>query len=251
MSLHLPTLVFQVVNFLVLGLVLWRFLWRPLRVHLAARTARIESDLDAAEKGREAARKLEAQARDAHEQARLALETAERKAEAQAEAHRQHLFEQVSREASAERDRIVEKAAHEQAKWEARFLRSLGPAVARVLERILSELGDAAGLHERSCERLAESLVSLPAARRRELRQLAAGRLLELRLAKESLPASLDAALSELFPGLELRRSVKPELLGGAALHLDAHVLDASVRAHLERVLEEASESKPKRVMKA
>ena len=139
MSLHLPTLVFQVVNFLVLGLVLWRFLWRPLRAHLAARTARIESDLRAAEKGREAARKLEAQARDAHERAQLALETAERKAEAQAEAHRQHLFEQVSREASAERDRIVEKAAHEQAKREARFLRSLGPAVARVLERILSE----------------------------------------------------------------------------------------------------------------
>ncbi len=242
MSFDLPTFIFQAVNFLVLVAVLWRLLWRPLRRHMTDRQERIVEGLTAVEEGK---REVE----ETREEAATTLEIARKKerevvaaAEREAEARRGELLETARTEAAAERDRLLAQVELEQERREREFLRTLTPSVARVLEALLRQLGDAARLHAVTCERFAEELRRLPDDERRRLREAAerSGEV-ELVCAAEDVPDALVSALEALFPATSVGRRIDTTLVGGAALHVGEMVVDGSVSAQVQVALEKAA----------
>lgn len=238
MSFDLVTFLIQGANFLILVFVLWRLLWKPLRARMEERQTRIEERLRRVEQGGERVEALTAQAesklKDAEEAGRQSI----RRAELAAENRRQELLDEARRAARAERDRILAQVALEQEKRERDFYRSLGPEVSKLMRRLLSELGDDAHLHERSCARFAEKLAELEEDERARIVEAAESGDMELLLAREEMPFDLRSVLSKLLP--ELPKTVRTDrsLVAGACLRVGEIVLDGSVSSQVEKALE-------------
>lgn len=237
MRFHWPTLLFQAINFLVLLAVLWRLLWRPLRRHMQARQARIDAGLAAVELERKQLETAQAEAQAALTRAKAAEAEALQRAEREAEARRAELLERARQDATAEWERMRAQLRAEQRKLEEDFLAALPPLLARLLGKLLSELGPGADLHAAACQRLAEHLDRLDAETKAALRRVEASRA-ELELAEDAVPEPLQSAVRRLLPGGEApRRVLRPELLAGARLRMGDRVFDGSLEAQIGRLL--------------
>ncbi len=242
MTLDLPTVLFQAVNFLVLVVVLWRLLWRPLRRHMSARAQRIEEGLGTVERGREEVQRLEAEVQAALTRARTTEREVVARAEQEGAARRAELLEEATRAAVAERDRIVAQIDVERRRRDRESLLSLAPTVAALIGRILTEVGDTARLHEGACERFAEELSALGPANRERIRNAGTRDGVELSLARPGVPSVLRESLAALLPdGHAPRTRTDPDLLAGASLRAGELVFDGSMRAQVERALGEGS----------
>ncbi|WP_301860335.1 F0F1 ATP synthase subunit B [uncultured Megasphaera sp.] len=96
------TLLFQILNFVVLVVILAKFAYKPLLKTLEDRRNKIASDLDGAAKARKEAEQLkadyEAQIRDAQAQAQAIVDKAVKQADKQAQAQLDAIREQIQRE---------------------------------------------------------------------------------------------------------------------------------------------------------
>ena len=106
MELNATTLIFEGVNFIVLTLVLWRVLYRPLREMIEARQAKIREDIDAATALREEAEALQVSWKERDAELSTIRETVRREAVDLAEAERSRILERAREEASAEHARV-------------------------------------------------------------------------------------------------------------------------------------------------
>lgn len=236
MSFDWITFLFQAINFLVLVFVLWRLLWKPLRTHMAARAEAIREGLAEAEAGRVAAKRLQQEAAEALTRGQRAEEEAARRAEAEAEARRAELIAEARTEAAAERDRMLAQVRVEQRRREAAFLRSLGPELAAVVTRVVGGLGRPDLLHEAACSRFAAYLRRLPAEERGQLAGVAR---VDVATAREAVPDELRAELAALFPAAQVAYETDEACLAGVRLRAGEVVYDGSLRAQVERALEE------------
>lgn len=238
MSFDPVTFLIQGANFLVLMFVLWRLLWKPLRARMEERRTRIEEQLRQVEEEGERVKALTAQAESKLKDAEEAGRQSVRRAEIAAEKRRQELLDEAHRAARAERDRVLTQVALEQKKQEQDFLRSLAPEVSKLMRRLLTELGDDAQLHERSCARFAEKLTELDEEERTQIVEAAEAGDIELLLAREEMPSELRSALSKLLPTLPETVRTDRSLIGGACLRIGEIVMDGSVSSQVERALE-------------
>lgn len=235
MDFHWPTLLLQAVNFLVLLAILWRVLWRPLRRHMQARQERIEAGLAGVLREREELEAERVKATEALARAKAAESEALARAEREAEARRAELLQRAHDEAAKEWERMHTRLRGDQKRLEQDFVASLNPMLGRVLTRVLSELSSPASLHEAACQRLAEDLNARDQA---ELETLASGAEVELEVSTDEIPAALQAAVARLLPaGVEPRRTIRSELIGGASLRIGDQVFDGSVKAQIELAL--------------
>lgn len=241
MSFDPLTFGFEVVNFLVLGWVLHRLFYRPLRAGI--------------ERRREEAARLEAEATRARE---VVTEDAEALARERQEVERlrARALEEATERGRAQADRLVEEARKEAAAVEARMRAALDR------ERALLE-EDARTLAIEEATRLAGELLSRWAP---EAVDAALLRALTCRIDELQGDAALTSGLKGAKATLEVARPVdeallavlreslaraggrevavaveeRPELGAGARLGAGSFVLDASVRGHMEDVRERA-----------
>ena len=103
------TLVAQIVNFLTLMFILSKLAYKPLLKAMADRRARIASDLEAAEKERQAAEQLRQEYQQQMQEARVQAQAIIDKSVKQAEAMKQEILE----EARAEHARMLKNAQAE------------------------------------------------------------------------------------------------------------------------------------------
>jgi len=237
-SFDLPTFFFQTANFLVLVFVLWRLMWKPLRKHMEERRMRIAEDLRRVNEESEQVKKLEEKVQKELRAAEEARIQTVRRAELAAETRRQELLDEAHEAARVERDRILAQVAVEQKRREDQFLRSLTPLVGDLLIKLLDELGDDASLHQRSCARFAEHLLTLDDEDRDRIRRTAGSGDIELVLARQDAPPELNDALAGLLPGLAARVQTDRSLVAGACLRVGEIVLDGTVRSQVARALE-------------
>ncbi|RMH48594.1 MAG: hypothetical protein D6688_01755 [Alphaproteobacteria bacterium] len=236
------TLGLQALNFLVLAWLLTRFFYRPVRRVLAERQARAEAALreaEAREAAAEAERQRLEQARADFEaekaeawrafQERLEAERQSTLAAAEEKAHR--IIEKARKDAEAERRRIVGRARADIAR--------LAVTLAR---RILS-----AEAPPEDPARLAEAtlaaLDALPEADRHAVSTaLSRNGVVEVTTARPLDDAARDPWIRGLRgrfgPGIEVRFSHDPDILGGAILRLP----DAEVRNTWSDFLAEAED---------
>jgi F-type H+-transporting ATPase subunit b len=109
LGLNLPGLISQLVNFLIILVILWLLLWKPLLRMLDERKRRIEEGLLASEQAQQAAAESQEESRRVLDEARA--EGREVIARAQETANR--LRTEMEQQARTEADQIVQRARNE------------------------------------------------------------------------------------------------------------------------------------------
>ena len=97
MTINLPTLIFQIVNFLVLSFLLWKLLWKPLRAHMQQRSTGIQRDLLKIQQGQEEVARLKVEAEQALEKARQIEQEAINHAKLEADAKKVELLQEAQK----------------------------------------------------------------------------------------------------------------------------------------------------------
>jgi F-type H+-transporting ATPase subunit b len=243
MRIDALTVIAQVANFLVLVLLLRRFLYRPVAAAIAKRQQRIAEQL------------AEAAARE--ERARAETEQLERE-RGDLAAGRERLLEEAHAAAEAERLRLVEGARLEVAATERRWREDLGREQRTFLEATLMELARAAeGIARRALGDLADADLQERAVRLFLARVGALDEPTRLAFAQHrgSLVVATAFALSpdsrraverglkaQLREEVELRFDLDPALVCGVQLRAPGRVLGWSIDDYLESVHDRIAE---------
>ncbi|MGF1465535.1 MAG: F0F1 ATP synthase subunit delta [Sandaracinaceae bacterium] len=236
MELNPTTIVFEIVNFVVLALILWRVLYRPLRRAIEARQARIEEDLQAARSAREEAERGR-QVWEARERELRALrEEVRRDALDGVEAERSRILAQAREDAAAELARVRQLLSAEQ-EAAAAWVRS--EAWARSTElagRMLLTLAP-----EQAEQALADRLVEVldAAVSRGDLDAVQEDdaprvELTGTRTPSADLVARVRAALERSGSSPRITTSEDPSLVAGWTLRVGDQVVDGSIAGQLE-----------------
>jgi len=238
MKLHLWTFLFEALNFVVLAYVLHRLLYRPLRQAIDNRRAAIFAAQASAEHALQEASALEKQ-----------LKTKLSEVEQQ----RQETMHQALSQAQAERDRLLAEAATTRQRDQAELRQALdrersegrqalqGEIIGQAIDLTRRLLEQAAGnsLDEQLTQRLADTLHSLPAEQREQVRthwQTSETALLEV---AHPLPGAIaitqltEAAAAVVGTPLSLIVQTRPDLIAGARLRLGGHLWDSSLAGQL------------------
>lgn len=239
MQLDWLTLVAQVVNFLILLVLLHRFLYRPIMAVMADREREIAGRLEEAETAKERAEsalsEAEEERRRLDERRRKLLDEARREADKQ----REKLLEEARREVDDRRDRWRRTLEREQRKQAAELERRIAALVSRSLRQAVESLASEKLAH--AVERtFLERLRDLDDHRRAEIRDAAAGDAgaAVIRTAAEPEQARRER-LEEAVRGLvgddvEIRFERDRELIDGVELAVGDHRLAWSLRDYLE-----------------
>jgi F-type H+-transporting ATPase subunit b len=238
------TLAAQVVNFVILLVLLHRFLYRPIMGVMAEREQEIADRLEAADEAREkadaAAEEAEAERRDVEERRDELLDEARQ----EAAERRDELLEQARREVEEKKGRWLRSVEKEQEDLSGELERRVAGLLGDALENALRDL--AGEDLEREVQRMfLKRLDELDEDRRSELREATGsnGRKAVVRSSFE--PADerrqeLEDAITELLgDGPEIRFEVDDELIAGIEVAAGDRRIAWSVRDYL-RSLEEA-----------
>jgi F-type H+-transporting ATPase subunit b len=248
------TILFQALNFLLLLVILQRFLYRPLSKKMKEREEAIESEIsEAKQRAEEAERERE----ELEERLAAAQEEAEKiRSEAREEAakKREEILEQaredaadtrreanerIQREEQAARERIQERARQTAVELTEDLLRETGGEALhdQLVDRFLSgedDLGDA------NLDRLADAIRKADGAVRvRTAYPLEADTLQHLR---ENLRDRLPWDDESSIPELEFFVEEDPELVAGLTLLSGGVALDLNVKHALEELIERTTE---------
>lgn len=240
MPFDLVTFVFEIVNFLVLGWVLHRLLYRPLREGVERRREAIASAertaIEAREEAAEQGRRLELERIEVERQRERALEEGAARGAAEA----QRLLDAAREEASALQARVKKNLAQQRGDLEDEARRVAVEEGARLAGDLLARWAP---------DEVDSALVRALADRVRELGAdrrwpaASAGGVVEVAVARPLADAALQplqialASVGAVFStDGEDRLSVvvRPELKAGARLQVGSLVMDASLRGHLE-----------------
>lgn len=242
--MSVSTLAFQIINFVILALVLRRFLWKPVAVMVARRQAETE----AASKAVEAAKGAAEQARARYDSARETLQT-----------EHESVLGELRARAAQEREKILEQARAEAAKTleatRAEIENERGEAAAGVgdaaiglavdLAQRLLEQVTTASIAETLLARACEHLETLPAEHLRLLRDELTGGTGSLEVATSpALAAEAEARWAhriakDVTPGLAVRFVADAALVAGAELRFPHTKLSFCWRDGLSAAREE------------
>jgi F-type H+-transporting ATPase subunit b len=232
------TFLFEVLNFVVLAVVLYRLLYRPLHEAIDRRRAAAARAQAEADKAREQAvilqQHLQAQLAEMQQQREAALRASQERAEkerkkmlAEAEVEMQHRREQERQALEREREET----------WQTLRRETTSLAV-DVVQRLLRESSDRT-LNDQLALHLIEELRQLPAEKRQVVRdqwQPVDGAMLEMagELDDATMRRITETAGDLVGQPLTLATANVPALLGGVRLRLGGHIWDASLAAQLE-----------------
>jgi F-type H+-transporting ATPase subunit b len=234
------TVVAQIINFLILLVLLHRFLYKPILKTIDKRQDQMAARWHAAEAAQEKAR-AEAQK---HRQAQQTLEEQREQllAEARSTAQTVHYTElQKAREAIAQKRREWQNALdHEQQTIMADLQHQFGLQMVAIIRRVLQDLANA-DLEQQAIQTFQHKLQNLDTDTRQAMAAAFADQdqPITVQTALE-LPAESQAALrqtlqdSQLLNGHPIRFDVSPELIFGIRLQNKAYDLAWSAEDYLE-----------------
>jgi F-type H+-transporting ATPase subunit b len=241
------TIIFQALNFLILLVILQRFLYRPLRKKMKEREEEIESEIvEAKQRAEEAEREreeLEEKLEEAQEEAEKIRkeareEAAERREEVLEQARedaadiRQEANERIQREERAARERIQKRARQTAVELAEDLLRETGGEALhdQLVDRFLSEEDD---LGDADLDRLADAIHKADGSVRVRtaypLEERTQKRLREV--LRDRLPWDESSV-----PAFELSVEEDPELVAGLTLICGGVALDLNVKHALEEL---------------
>jgi len=243
LKINLSTLIFQVVNFLIMTAVLTKFLFRPVVRLLDERAKRVTKALDEAERREREATRLKEEYLRKMAEAREEIRAMRERAQEEAERLRQQAVEQAAREAQALRAGVEEELERERKEAIARHRHEIGSIVTSLTARMLTEVGDGR-LQQLFLDALLKQLRSLEddLARYRdmvkEMEAVPVDVISAYSLSRGDLTKIKKALSSLLDKDVELRPRVDPSLIGGAMVRFSDVLIDGSLKGQLTRLQE-------------
>jgi F-type H+-transporting ATPase subunit b len=232
---HLSTFLFQVVNFLVLVLVLRRWLYRPVLAMIERRQQETQAPLAAAATDRKAAADLRADAERLQADARAARENALAGAAKESQVRREALLDEARRAADELAARRRDELAQERAGVEAQLRARAAEVAVAIAERLLASAGCASAT-QRLLDEAVEAVEAMD-PRQRAAPADSAGLRVEVLTAMPLEPSSRNDVTDRLRRALGDDVSVgfaeDPALIAGAEIHLPTAVVRQSWRDQL------------------
>lgn len=234
MRLDATTLIFETINFVVLALVLWRILYRPLRGAIEARRSAVEEARQRTEAALGEAQRLESEWRHKHEELEALRASVRAEVLDAAERERAVLLERAREDARAELARVRQLAVAEREAAERWVESAIVERGADLAGRLLLELAPRA-----VDDALAERLVGALETKRAELSALAEEDGVEVELTGARLPEpALAERVAEVLRAAAARpvRIVtrgEPSLVGGWTVRVGDRLFDASIAGEL------------------
>lgn len=233
MSIDWITVAAQIANFLVLVLLLRRFLYRPILDGIDAREAEITNRMQEAVRAKEKAQAAEQehldQVRALHAQQADIAETVRKQAEAQRDA----LLAETHKRLEQERIDWLAHLDEEKHKYAARLQRAGGGALLSLTRKALKDLADDT-LEGRIAQHLARRIEPMAG----DLRD-AAGKSTEAVItSREALPEAartdLLRSLQEVFPAVSVRFDTDAAQSPGLLLRIGGAQLDWTVDGYID-----------------
>lgn len=237
-NINWSTLLFQILNFVVMVLILARFFFKPVIKAMDERSKRITAALDEAARREQEAEAMHAEYEQKLAEANEMVIQMKQQAQEELERTRQQFIAQAQREIEQMRNKAHEEIrdAHRQAIQQHRL--ELGQLVATLTARLIQEAGGAS-FQEATMREFVNRLDSLPAQTYRD------------RMSGENEPVSVqfttaapidEDMLAQVKTRVEtlinhpvnMQHKVNPALVAGATLRIGDTMIDGSLEGQLQ-----------------
>jgi F-type H+-transporting ATPase subunit b len=232
------TFLFEMLNFVVLAVVLYRLLYRPLHEAIDRRREDVTRAQTEADKAREQAAMLQQQLQGQLAEVEQQGEVALRQGRERAEAERKKILEEAESEMQRRREQARQALEREREEAWQGLSGEMTKLAVEVVERLLRESCDRT-LNDQLALHLIEELRGLSPEKRRAVRdqwQPEDGAALETAGELDDATARriTEAAGDLVGRPITLATTNAPTLLGGVRLRLGGHIWDASLAGQLD-----------------
>lgn len=243
LQLNWSTVLLQILNFAIMALILWRFLFKPVVRILDERSARVTSALDEAEQKQQAAEAMRTEYEGKLAQAEEHVIAMQQQGQEELARARREVLDETRQELTAMRENVEReiREARQQAIWQHR--QALGELITTLSARMIRE-ATSDGFQEASMERFIEQLATLPEEEYRQAAEETAEEKLRAQLVSaRELPAERRAKIQAQVKTLagqpvEIAYRIDPSLVAGATLRFGDVMIDGSLAGQLERLRE-------------
>lgn len=243
LKINVSTVIFQIINFLILAFLLYKFLFRRVMRLLDERARRITQALDEAEKREKEAETIQAEYLAKMEDAKREVEARREAAREEMERTRREVIEQARAEVQALRARAEEEIERERMEAVRRHREELATLVTSISARMLTEVSDGR-LHRVFFDAFLGRLSELEPLSLRDRGSMAETGAVRVEVASANSLSEADThrlqeVLSPLLnKSVKLETSVDPSLIGGAMVRFGDHLIDGSLRGQLSKLRE-------------
>jgi len=243
LNINLSTVIFQIINFLILAFLLFKFLFRPVMRILDERAKRVTRALDEAEKREKKAEAIQAEYLGKMEEAKREVEARREAAREEMKRARREVIEQARTEVQALRAKAEEEIEKERMEAIRRHREELATLVTSMSARMLTEVGDGR-LHGVFFYAFLDRLARLEPESLRRQRDVEEMGVIPVEVTSadplsEADTERLEQVLSSLLEKeVRLDPRLDPSLIGGAIVRFGDHLIDGSLRGQLARLRE-------------
>jgi F-type H+-transporting ATPase subunit b len=243
LQLNWSTVLLQILNFVIMALVLWRFLFKPVARILDERSARVTSALDEAEQQQQAAEAMRTEYEGKLAQAEERVIAMQQQGQEELARARREVLDETRQELTAMRENVEREIREARQQAILQHRQALGERITTLSARMIREAtGD--GFQEASMQQFVEQLAILPEEEYRQAAEETAGEELRAQLVSaRELPAErreqIEAQVGKLAgQPVEIAYRIDPSLVAGATLRLGDVMIDGSLAGQLERLRE-------------
>jgi F-type H+-transporting ATPase subunit b len=243
LQLNWSTVLLQILDFVIMAFVLWRFLFKPVVRILDQRSARVTSALTDAEQKQQAAEAMRTEYESKLAEAEEQVVVMQQQGQEELARARREVLDETRQELTAMRGNADNeiREARQQAVFQHR--QALGQLITSLSARMIRE-ATSDGFQEGALEQFIKRLAALPEEEYRQAKQLGTEDEVRVELvsAHEMEPgrrARIEAQVKELAgQPIEIAYRVDPSLVAGATLRFGDLVIDGSLAGQLERLRE-------------
>lgn len=232
------TVVAQIINFLILVLLLRRFLYGPIIRAMDQREARLAKEHQAAQDAKAEAEAAAADYQNQRDELAARREELLRQAQDEAEARRHELIKEVRRTVDQQRERWEESLANEQVAFLQDLRRKASHATLELSRRALRDLADQE-LGEGMAAAFARQLAQTSTENWERLLQSAPLTLASAHPLEKASQDRIRDLVTKQDADAELRFEVEPELGSGMELRSPTHKISWTLAGYLDELEEE------------
>ena len=243
LQINWSTLLLQILNFVVMAVILWRFFFRSVVRILDERSQRVSAALEEAERKEQEAEALRAGYEEQIATAQEQVITMQQQAQEEIVRSKRQVLDETRTEISTMRDKAAAeiKEAHQQALYQHR--QALGRLATDLSARMIRDAATA-GFFEASIERFADQLDALSEDQFRQSvpedegeEEAVRAQLVSARDLDAPTRARIENRVTQLVGRpVVFAYKTDPELVAGATLRLADIVIDGSVSGRLEQL---------------
>jgi F-type H+-transporting ATPase subunit b len=243
LQLNWSTVLLQILDFVIMAFVLWRFLFKPVVRILDERSARVTGALDDAEQKQRSAEAMRSEYEQKLAEAEEQVVAMQQQAQEELARARRQVLDETRQELTAMRTNADNEIREARQQAILQHRQALGQLITDLSARMIRE-ATSDGFQQGALEQFVKQLATLPEEEYRQAVQLGTEEEVRVELvsAHEMEPerrAQVEAQVEELAgQPIEIAYRVDPSLVAGAMLRFGDMMIDGSLTGQLERLRE-------------